>query len=225
MSDEVRAELLSADELDAAIHRYPLAYLPLGSLEFHGPHLPVGLDALNAHGVCVRAAQRTGGVVLPALYQGIGGLHGGFPWSLMMESPEAIRANLITTLTRLEQLGLRGAVLFSGHFAGEQIELIDELAGEWNSVGRRGLHIVATSVARCPTAPIAPDHAGVFETTLLHALHPDLVHLEQLPPVAEHPALDPAWGIYGPDPRSAELSSSDELLDAIVAWLASLVGR
>jgi creatinine amidohydrolase/Fe(II)-dependent formamide hydrolase-like protein len=38
----------------------PLCYLPLGTLEWHGEHAAVGLDALKAHAVCVLAAERSG---------------------------------------------------------------------------------------------------------------------------------------------------------------------
>jgi len=45
-----------------------MAFPPLGPLEWHGPHLPLGVDALNAEAVAWRVAQEVGGVVLPALY-------------------------------------------------------------------------------------------------------------------------------------------------------------
>src|SRR5690606_18487082 len=81
--DEVRAELLSPEELDGRIAASPIAYLPLGTLEFHGPHLPIGLDAFTGHAVCVDAARRSGGIVLPSVYQGFGGGHGHYPWTMM----------------------------------------------------------------------------------------------------------------------------------------------
>jgi len=46
--------------------------LPLGALEWHGVHNPVGVDAIKAHGVCVAAAQKLGGgAVFPALVYGV----------------------------------------------------------------------------------------------------------------------------------------------------------
>ena len=42
--------------------RCPVAYLPLGTLEWHGLHNPVGLDALKAHALAVRCARSGGGV-------------------------------------------------------------------------------------------------------------------------------------------------------------------
>ncbi|GAA4664295.1 creatininase family protein [Frondihabitans cladoniiphilus] len=236
-SREVRAELLAPSELDAALAEAPVAYLPLGSLEFHGPHLPIGLDSLNAHGVCVGAAQRFGGIVLPTVYQGLGGGHTAYPWTIMVEAPYGVVAHLTTTLTRLEEFGVKTAVVFTGHFADEQLAMVDALAATWNE-GERGMHVLASGVNRCDTAPLAPDHAGVFETTLLAAIAPELVHLDLLPSAAEHPAIDPSgdvagpqrhdpshplWGVFGPDPRGADLGLAPALYDHLVEWLGGLV--
>jgi creatinine amidohydrolase len=233
---EVRAERLSPDEIEARLAERSVVYLPLGTLEFHGPHLPVGLDALTGHGVCTAAALRSGGVVLPTVFQGFGGGHVDYPWTVMMSSGEAITANLLDTLVRLEALHVGTAVLFSGHFAPEQLDLIGAVASVWQEDGTHAMRVVATSVDRCPTASIAPDHAGVFETTLLSAIEPDLVHLDRLPDPATHPAVDPGgdpagaqrhdpanplWGVFGPDPRGADLGAGPLLLAHLAAWLAS----
>lgn len=234
---EVRVELLSPAELDAAIAQAPVAYLPLGSIEFHGPHLPVGLDALTAHGVCVAAARVGGGIVLTCVYQGVGGAHSDYPWTVMMPGDTEIRALLVQTLARLEAFGVRRGVLFTGHFAGEQQALVDEVAAEWNANASHSLQAIGTAVSRCPSSPIPPDHAGVFETTLLFALHPDLVNIDLLPALATHPAQDPdgdpwgtqrhdpanpLFGIFGSDPREFDPGSAAALLDIHAVWLAEL---
>ena len=236
MSSEVRAELLAPAQLDAAIAAAPVAYLPLGSLEFHGPHLPIGLDALNAHSLCVAAAQKTGGIVLPCIYQGIGGGHTDYPWTIMMPSEHTVRLTLRETLRRLEQFGVTTAVLFTGHFADEQLAMVDSLAAEWNAESHN-LKLVETGVNRCETATLSPDHAGAFETSLLYSLLPELVHIELLPEISTHPSLDPGgdttgpqrhdqahplWGVFGPDPRLADLHQSIALKDSLVDWLATL---
>lgn len=238
---QVQAEYLAPAELDAALAAAPVAYLPLGSLEFHSSHLPIGLDALNAHGVCVLAAERIGGIVLPPVYQGTGGGHSDYPWTIMMASADGIRSHLAQTLRRLEAFGIRLAVLFTGHFADEQLAMIDEIAGDWRGSAGHTMDVIATGVNRSHATPIAPDHAGVFETSLLHSLWPELVHLERLPSLADHPSIDPGgddqgthrhdpahplWGVFGPDPRGLDLARSGVLRDAMVTWLsAEVTGR
>jgi creatinine amidohydrolase/Fe(II)-dependent formamide hydrolase-like protein len=45
-----------------------IVYLPLRTLEWHGEHNAVELDALRFHAVCVRAAQKSASAVVPALH-------------------------------------------------------------------------------------------------------------------------------------------------------------
>ena len=63
-------EMLPAEFLDA-MDRMPVCIVPLGLLEWHADHLPLGLDGLKAHGICLRIAEKLdGGVVLPPVYFG-----------------------------------------------------------------------------------------------------------------------------------------------------------
>jgi Creatinine amidohydrolase len=118
------------------VEKRPVAYVPLGTYEWHGEHLPVGLDALTAHGICLRAAVADGGVVLPAMHYGCGGGHGAYPWTVIPSQPDHIEPLLDFTLQRLETNGVKLAVLFSGHFAPTQLDMIDRLAKKWNDRNR-----------------------------------------------------------------------------------------
>jgi creatinine amidohydrolase len=232
----VQAEFLLPHELEAAVASHPLAYLPMGSLEFHGAHLPIGLDALSAHGICLRAASRAGGIVLPPLYQGTGGGHTGYPWTIMMQSQEQIRPLIWQSLERLQAFGLEVAVLFTGHFADEQLAMIDEISRAWQSEASNAMRVLSLGVNRCAGSPIEPDHAGVFETSLLAAMWPGLPQIGRLPSLDDSPAVDPGgdsrgahrhqpghplWGIFGPDPRRYQPGDARELLESVVSWLAS----
>ena len=225
---EARLEFLAPGEIDARLALRSVVYLPLGTIEWHCRHLPVGLDALTAHGLCDRAATQDGGIVHPALYYGTGGGHSRYPWTVMMEDERTIGAQLDKTLTRLEDFGVRLAVLFSGHFADGQLAMIDAIARDWNGPGR-SLKVIATSVNRIVGLPFAPDHAGAFETTLLGGLWPDLVHIDRLPPRAAHENEDrhdpanPLWGIIGADPRGYDPNQGPPLVAKSVEWLIGQV--
>lgn len=231
-----RAEFLSYQEVQMLIDAAPTAYIPLGTLEFHGPHLPIGLDALTAHGVCLEAARTTGGIVLPPIFQGFGGGHRDYPWTIMMSDGDGISRHLLQTLVRLEELGVETAVVFSGHFAPEQLDMVDDVTSVWRDRASGSLRLVGTAVNRCDTAPLPPDHAGRFETTLLAGIAPELVHLERLPaggvPSTEGPGVDPygeyrheqsqpLWGVFGPDPREAKIEEGTSLLKHLGGWLAA----
>ena len=68
--DEVRLSLMLPAEITREREKLPLVFLPIGLLEWHGPHLPLGVDGINAERVAVGVAQRIGGVVLPVFYIG-----------------------------------------------------------------------------------------------------------------------------------------------------------
>lgn len=233
----VQYELLLPWQLREIVAARPVAYVPLGTYEWHCEHLPVGLDALTAHGLCLRAAAMDGGVVMPPLHYGTGGGHGAYPWTIIKSEPTEIEAQLNFSLEKLESFGLKLAVLFSGHFADTQLEMIDRIAQSWNSKGS-SLQVFATAVNRIEGLSLGPDHAGVFETTLLAAMWPDLVQLNRLPALQDAPLVNdddwgtgrhdpnhPIWGVFGPDPRNFKTTQARPLLDASVAWLVSEVGK
>lgn len=228
-------ERLSPQEIDERLAAASVAYLPLGSLEFHGPHLPIGLDALTAYGLCLRAAEASGGIVLPAVYQAVGGEHSRYPWTIMSDSPAAIETLLTETLSRLSDFGVRRVVLLSGHFADEQRDLITRVAEQWNQTGEP-LHAVARTLGQAPEPPVAPDHAGRFESLLLHSLAPELVHVDALPDADAFPAPEgedpfgqdrhradhPLHGVFGPDPRRLDVAAAAGLREHLVDWIAGL---
>jgi creatinine amidohydrolase len=233
--DGVRFELHLPWMLRDIMVKRPVVYIPLGTYEWHGEHLPVGLDALTAHGLCLRAAKLDGGVVMPPFYYGCGGGHGAYPWTVIPSNPGHIEDLIRFTLQRLEANGAKLAVLFSGHFAPTQLDMIDHLASEWNDV-IRPLRVFATAANRIEGLPQPPDHAGRFETTLLASLWPDLVQLNRLPsleaaPLAEddkweegrHDPKHPIWGVVGADPRTFKPDEAEALLNSAVAWLVNEV--
>jgi len=228
-------ELLSPEQIGERLARASVAYLPVGSLEFHGPHLPIGLDALTAHGICLAAAERGGGVVLPPWYAAVGGEHTLYPWTFMSGTPSAIETLLAETLTRLDELGVRRAVLLSGHFAGEQRDLVHRIAADWNARGS-ALSVVARTLGEAPHPPVAPDHAARFESLVLHALSPALVDVGRLPEPDAFPAPEgedpfgpdrhreghPLFGVFGPDPRRLDTADAAPLLEYLSGWVLEL---
>lgn len=225
-------EMLLPWQLRNAVAKRAVVYIPLGTYEWHGEHLPVGLDSLTSHGICLRAAAIDGGVVLPPHYYSVGGGHGDYPWTIIKSEPDEIEAQLNFTLQRLAKFGVKLAVIFSGHFPDAQLDMIDRLASQWNK-NNSPLNVSSTAVNRIEGLKFAPDHAGIFETTLLAALRPDLVQLDRLKSLAEaplakddeifgaarHDPAHPIYGVFGPDPRHFRQEDAQALLDACVNGL------
>ena len=61
MADLVQFELMRPAQIVERRRRCPVVYLPIGPLEWHGPHLPMGTDGIHAHRVAVEVARRVGG--------------------------------------------------------------------------------------------------------------------------------------------------------------------
>ena len=67
----VHWEELTGPEFVTAIQRSQGAcILPIGILEKHGPHMPIGSDLLNARYVALHAAEQQYAVVFPEYYFG-----------------------------------------------------------------------------------------------------------------------------------------------------------
>src|SRR5437879_12149362 len=62
-----RFEDIVGFEVADVVSRYRLAILPLGSLEFHGPHNPLGTDSIIISGIAERVAARTRALLFPAV--------------------------------------------------------------------------------------------------------------------------------------------------------------
>lgn len=75
----VQMQFMRPAQLEAAGRAFPVVYVPFGLIEWHGRHLPLGNDALKAHGILVKAAEQFGGVVYPPVY-----FHNGFGQDILV---------------------------------------------------------------------------------------------------------------------------------------------
>ncbi|OGV39537.1 MAG: hypothetical protein A2X48_12940 [Lentisphaerae bacterium GWF2_49_21] len=67
---QVQYERLRPDQIVAERQKCPVAFLPIGTIEWHGEHNPVGLDTLKSHALLIACARKIGGLVFPPLYYG-----------------------------------------------------------------------------------------------------------------------------------------------------------
>ena len=210
---ERRLEWMRPAEIVAERKRCPLVYVPVGLIEWHGPHLPVGTDALDAETVALRCAERTGGVVLPTCYCGterectpqqlrdLG--FGGDEWIVGMDFPRNTMKSLYFReeffalvlrewLTLLTAQGYRLIVVINGHGAENQIAVIERLSREFTATGV--VRVVPFLAWAAPGGELDVGHAEAIETARMMALDPERVDLASLPPV-EEPLYNVDWGI------------------------------
>ncbi|MBI2193561.1 MAG: creatininase family protein [Planctomycetes bacterium] len=68
--EEVRFDRMVPSSIVTRRRLCNLAYLPVGTLEWHGPHMPFGTDFYTVSYLAEEAARRFGGIVFPAIYYG-----------------------------------------------------------------------------------------------------------------------------------------------------------
>ena len=192
---------------------------PFGAIEQHGPHLPLGTDALFAEWVCGAVLERLAAELpiwqLPTQSLGFSPEHSGFAGTLSLP-PQLLLALVQAVGADLAAAGFQRLVLLNGH--GGQIGLLEAAA--------RQLHAAQPALAVLPCflwrgadglGESIPEpersqglHAGLAETSLMLHLCPDLVGSTRQ---ADGRTIDPpaGWSLEGKAPcawLSHELSSS-----------------
>ena len=136
MEEVVRYEYLLPYQFEQRMNECPLAFVPVGSLEWHGEHLALGNDAIKMHALCCEAARRGGGIVFPPLFYGIPYMVAfGAKYEHDANLPVTegfLRVVLSTTLTGLERVGFRAAILATGHTCRQQCSLMRQIARDYS---------------------------------------------------------------------------------------------
>lgn len=161
-------ELAYPDVPTDAVH-----LLPLGATEPHGPHAPLSTDTLISVGICDRAAERLEGeirvLVLPAVPYGVTRYGSAFPGAVSI-GEETLRS-LVTEIA--ETVG--PLVLVNSHFEPEQVETLRATGIPLLDLTRRANAERLTEEFRSGSC-----HAGRYETSLVLADRPDLVHSDRM---------------------------------------------
>jgi creatinine amidohydrolase len=216
--ETIQWERMLPAEFRAAMAALPVVWLPLGTVEWHGEHNALGLDALKAHELCVRAAQRAGGgIVHPPLYGGMGGLD--MPATVVMEGEYAwentlLRPWLEKLCSEFQRIGFKAILMLTGHYGHNQQIVVRETAARMAE--RLQIPILGT-----PEYWLAQDtgywgdHAGIGETSLLWHLHPELVAIERI-------RSDPDYGRDGRIEQGASPALGQRYAGVIIDRLTRL---
>ena len=177
-TQKVRYELMLGREATQQIEEHPVAYLPIGCLERHGDHLPMGLDIIKAHQICCITAQAIGGIVFPAhFYAGIHRLKDAMRRRLANErgnlyTDGTAEENLMEIIDQIALMGIKVLVLYSGHYPVSQREMIKEIADKYN--GEESISVIPITEMDCLGEG---DHAGICETSFMLYLDKNLVEV------------------------------------------------
>ena len=230
MRREVRWERMFPDELDAAFADYPVAYLPYGLCEPHGPQNALGMDALRPHAAACQAARLYGGIVAPPEYWHCHGygiysawahpiIGEARPW-LTCVPPWVFLRNLCYHVRAVDALRFQAVILFSGHAGphSADVETLLEIL-QPHVAARLGLVMgCGTHTSRFADGRGMGGHAGRGETSLLWAVEPDCVDISRVPaPDAAGPHFAMGQDAALSDRRAGERMTAD-----IVAQLGTM---
>jgi len=163
---------MTSPQVEKLVH--PIALWPVGAVEPHGPHAPLGTDTLISVGMCERAAARLDhAVVLPPFPFGVTRYGAAFPGAIGI-SEATLRAVVIDVATALDRQGFRRLVIVNNHFEPEQVATLGAAAEE---AGALYLDLVRRRNAERLTDEFRRGscHAGRYETSLVLADAPDLI--------------------------------------------------
>ena len=121
MTRPVRIAEINWTDYDRRVREeQPVVFLPVGSLEQHGPHLPMNCDAVIPTALAERVAARTGDLVAPTVCYGYksqpksgGGNH--FPGTTSLDGETLIRT-VRDIISEFARHGVRRMALIDGHY-------------------------------------------------------------------------------------------------------------
>jgi creatinine amidohydrolase len=217
-----RIEELHPNELEERLSEQPVLVLPIGTIEWHSHHLPLGLDTILAEEICTRIADRLSAVLAPSGYWAVGGVP--YPYTLDLPQ-EPIERLYESALTEFANMGFRVILAFTGHFGLAQTLSLKRAAcramqAYTNTQDSPVAILPLTEYDLTTDLGYDGDHAATGETSLMMAVRPDLVRLEAVAAEA------PLEGIIGEDPRHrASAAYGKQLLEAIVERAAQMAQR
>ncbi len=208
--NNVRMDNISCVEYERRVNAGSVVFLPCGATEQHGPHLPLGTDALLASAISEDVAREVDGIVAPSISYGYksqprsgGGQHFCGTTSIDGSTLSGLIHDAVREFFRH---GVRRLVIVVGHFENqwfvtEGIELAMRELGNtsgmevmrvehWDFLGKETLEQVFPD----GFPGIALEHAAVIETSMMLHYHPFLVALNRIP---EHkPFQFPPYDMY-----------------------------
>ncbi len=192
MADNIVVAEMSWTEVDEALKERPVAILPVGAIEAHGPHLPLNTDTVIATEMAKRTAaklkeQGVHALILPPVYFTVADFGAGFAGTLTV-SPETAIA-LLRDVCLSASKKFRAVAIANIHLEPAHIECLKAAVEQANKGGASVCWADITKkrwVDNLGESFKQGDHAGAFETSLMMAVAPDMVRERErisLPPV------------------------------------------
>lgn len=238
MAGRFQVEELTSSEFAARLKLNPLFILPVGAVEAHGAHLPLGADVLQPLAVARALARRRNALVLPPLWYGYCSSTRPFPGTVSLEV-DTVRAVARDILRDLYRNGARKVLVLSGHAGSGHMAALREAAKDVAKETDDALRVAVLSdydfayeLLGENGIPKDDGHAGLVETSRMLAISPRLVkgHRSVAPDrpafhrfeVVGRPERKWKTGVSG-DPRRASPALGRKVNDHVVRRALELV--
>jgi len=175
-------ELTGPDFIRAIKQAQNTCLLPIGILEKHGPHLPLGNDLLNVRYAALHAAQQEYAVVFPEYFYGQIFEAKHQPGTIAYS--RGLQLELLQeTTNEMARNGCKKIIIVNGHggnpnllnfFAQSQLESPHDYVVYVQGLARSG-----PGEPKHKSDPAGDQHAGESETSMSMIARPDLVHLDR----------------------------------------------
>lgn len=198
MTDNIVLSEMTWTEVDEALKDRPVAILPVGAIEAHGPHLPLSTDTVIAVEMAKRGAAKLKehgihALILPPISLTVAEFGAAFPGTLSMPPTTAVAILRDVCLSASKRF--RAVAIANIHLEPQHVECIKTAIEEAKQAGASVCYADITKKRWAePLGKVFQDgdHAGAFETSLMMVAAPELVRERERISLAPVEGLLPA---------------------------------
>src|SRR5690554_5548364 len=169
---------LAQPEVEKELEENGMVIIPTGSVEQHGPHLPLGTDFYAIEAICERVAQKMGGLIVPFPHVGVTPFHMTFAGSITF-SQETFMQILKDICDSLIRHKARKVIIVNWHEG--NTAAINTICARLQVDYPEVVFVISQAcyIAEKLYSEVGLNHAGALEVLPVMAYRPELVHLDR----------------------------------------------
>lgn len=173
-------ESISSKEFEKLRKETKTVIIPIGSVEAHGPHLPLATDLYTIYEVCKLITEKAKILVAPPLYYGLCRSTKPLFGTISLKG-ETLKSLLLNIIFEFYRQGFKNFFILSGHAGGTHKAYLIDTAETFIEMYKDAKFFVADiyellkPVLKELEIPESDSHAGEWETSLILYFKPELV--------------------------------------------------